>query len=90
MHSGSEFWRSLFERWPTTLPRQALLVTVFQETIPFVDFLVGTGGLIVERDRPDSHGGRKIVIAYEAISAVKFTDPGVLARFQPLGFEVPG
>lgn len=85
----AESWRTLFESWPAAIPREGLLVTTFQETIPFVGFLVSGGILLVERDKPDSFGARKVMVAYEAISAVKITSPAELARFQVMGFQAP-
>lgn len=85
----AEAWRSLFEKWPESIPREGLLVTTFQETIAFNGFLVSGGILLVERDRPDSQGARKVMIAYEAISAVKLPTPMELNRFQVMGFKPP-
>ncbi len=79
----------MFEGWPETIPHTGLLVTSFNETIPFVGFLISGGMVIVERDKPDSHGARKVIVAYDAISAVKITDPMELARFQVMGFQAP-
>ena len=88
MESG-QVWQAIFENWPESIPRKGLVVTSFQETIPFVDFLVSGGILMVERDKPDTYGARKVMIAYEAISAVKITDPMELARFRVMGFQAP-
>lgn len=85
----TEAWRNLFENWPDSIPRQGLLVTTFQETIPFVNFLISGSILLVERDKPDSVGARKVMIVYDAISAVKITNPMELARFQVMGFQAP-
>lgn len=87
--SAAELWRSVFEDWPAGLPRTALMMTTFGETISFVDFLISGGGVIVQRDRPDTQGARKVIVAYEAISAIKFADPGELARYQVMGFQPP-
>lgn len=86
---SADSWRSLFENWPESIPRQGLVVTAFQETIPFVDFLVSGGILLIERDKPDSLGARKVMIDYEAISAVKLPTTMELARFQVMGFQPP-
>lgn len=86
MAAGAE-WRALFDQWPSSLPRQAILVTSFQETITFTDFRISAGLLLIERDRPDSYGGRKVILSFETIAAVKLADPGDLSRFQSLGFE---
>lgn len=86
---STESWRSLFENWPESIPRQGMIVTTFQETIPFVNFLVSGGILLVERDKPDTYGARKVFVNYEAISAMKLTSPIELARFQVMGFQDP-
>lgn len=82
-------WQALFENWPESIPREGLLVTSFQEQIQFKDFLISGGILLVERDKPDSVGARKVMIAYEHISAVKLMTPLELARFQVMGFQAP-
>ena len=82
-------WRNLFANWPEFLPRQGLLVTGF-ESIPFLDFMISEGILIVERDRPDSQGGRKIMVSFNSISALKLSDPGDFAKYQGLGFTYGG
>lgn len=85
----AESWRTLFESWPETIPREGILVTSFQEQIAFINFLISEGILIVERDRPDSQGARKVMVPYDVISAVKITNPMELARFQVMGFQAP-
>ena len=94
MHGGGEMdaagaWRALFENWPQAIPREGLLVTSFQEVIQFKDFLISGGILLVEREKPDSVGARKVMIAYEHISALKLPTPIELARFQVMGFQAP-
>ena len=79
-------WQQLFENWPRDYPKKGLVVTNFQETIEFRDFLVGDGLLAVERERPDSSGARKVAIAFAAISAVKLTDVEPLSGMKKLGF----
>ncbi len=85
---AQDSWRSLFENWPESIPRQGMLVTSFQETIPFVNFLV-SGILLVERDKPDTYGSRKVFVAYEAISGLKLATPMELANFRVMGFQPP-
>lgn len=80
-------WQSAFAAWPAELPRAGMLVTSGQETIPFVDFLLGPDFLIVERDKPDSQGARKLIVALAAITAVKLTTPEPLSSLQ--GFAAP-
>lgn len=88
MHTA-EAWRTLFENWPDSIPRSGLLVTSFNETIEFKDFLISGSILFVERNTPDSQGARKVMIAYDAILAIKFTSPLELSRFQVMGFQPP-
>ena len=82
-------WRALFESWPQNLPREGLVVTSFQEQIPFKDFMISGGVLIVERDKPDSMGARKVMITYEHVCAVKLTSPLELTEYQAMGFQRP-
>jgi hypothetical protein len=88
MHTA-EAWRTLFENWPEAIPRQGILITSFNESIPFRDFLISGSIVLVERETPDSLGARKVMVAYDAISAVKITNPMDLARFQVMGFQAP-
>lgn len=85
--SSTDTWRNLFQHWPASMPKQAILVTTFGEQIGFVNFLVSSTAVIVERDKPDTSGARKVVLDYAAISALKLTDPSDLARYQVLGFQ---
>lgn len=85
----AEAWRSLFENWPDSIPRSGLLVTSFNETIEFKDFLISGSIVLVERNVPDSQGARKVMVAYDAILAVKMTSPMELTRFQVMGFQPP-
>jgi hypothetical protein len=66
-------WRSAFQSWPANLPKVGMIVTSTQETVPFVNFLVADSFVIVERDKPDSQGARKLIIALAAITAVKLS-----------------
>lgn len=88
METG-EAWRTLFENWPETIPRNGILITVFQESIPFCNYMISGGILLLDRDKPDSAGARKVLIAYDSISAVKMTNTLELARYQVMGFQTP-
>ena len=84
---SAESWRALFENWPDSIPREGILVTAQQESIPFVNFLISPGILLLERDKPDTVGARKVMLAYDAIAALKIASPIELARFQVFGFQ---
>ena len=80
-----ESWRLIFEWWPPDLPRQGILSTA-QESIGFSDFLISRGMLLLERDRPDASGSRKVILSFRTILSLKLADPGPLSRYQSLGF----
>jgi hypothetical protein len=82
-------WRSLFENWPSSVPRRGLVITNYNDSIAFVDYMMSGGILLLERERPDTVGARKVMVAYDAISAVKITDVIDLAKFQEMGFQPP-
>ncbi len=82
-------WQQLFEAWPADMPRLGIIMTNFQESIGFTNFMTSDGLLAVERDRPDSVGARKVLIAYTAISALKITDTGDFTEIAKLGFTEP-
>ena len=84
---SSDVWRSFFETWPESIPRQGILVTVLNETIPFVNFLLSSGLMIMERDKPDTYGSRKVIVSYNTISSVKLTSPEDLSTFKVMGFQ---
>ncbi|MFQ5734407.1 MAG: hypothetical protein ACE5KM_20910 [Planctomycetaceae bacterium] len=85
----AEAWKSIFENWPEAVPREGLVVTSLNETIPFVNFLISGSILLIERDTPDTFGARKVMVGYDAINAVKITSAMELGRFQVMGFQAP-
>ena len=86
---SAEAWKSLFENWPEAVPKEGLVVTKMNEAIPFVNFLVSGSLLMIERDKPDTFGARKVMMGYDAINCVKIPSPMELARFQVMGFQAP-
>lgn len=68
-------WRQLLATWPDDLPQRGVLVTNFGEQVNFVKFLLAEHVLMVERLAPDSVGGRRLLIPYDSIQAIKITDP---------------
>jgi len=42
---SAEGWRSILENWPDSIPKKGIVVTSFQETVPFKNFFA------FERDR---------------------------------------
>lgn len=85
--NAAESWRELFSAWPANMPKSGLIVTTFGEIIAFVNFMTSDGILLVERERPDSSDARKVMIAYQAISAVKSTSTMDFDKYKALGFK---
>jgi hypothetical protein len=81
-------WRALFLNWPAEIPKQGIVTTALGENVPFVGFALAPGLLLVERDKPDALGARKMIIPYSKILAVKLGTPASLQELQPLGFKV--
>ena len=79
-------WHKLFTAWPENVPREGLVVTV-TDTIPFTNFLVSEGLVLLERDRPDALGARKVMVPFANIIVLKMTSTAELARFQSMGFQ---
>ena len=82
-----ECWQLLFENWPDVIQRRGSVVTKLGEAIPFVNFLVSGGLLLIERDGPDANGTRKIIVGYDSIAMVKLSSAGELSQFQVMGFQ---
>ena len=80
-------WRSLFENWPDVIKRHGALVTQQGESVPFVNFLVSPGLLLIERNGPDANGARKVIVSYDAIAMVKLTAAAEMSLFQVMGFQ---
>lgn len=81
------YWQTFFENWPASFPRQGIVITTQPDTIPFVAFMLSDGLLLLERDKPDSHGARKVILSYEAIAGLKMTTTAPFEEFTQLGFR---
>ena len=81
----AQVWKSYMTNWPESLPRRGVVVTP-DEQIVFVAFLMSESVAMFERQAPDSVGGRKVIIPYSKISAIKVTDPVGDQPFLDAGF----
>jgi hypothetical protein len=86
---SAQYWSQIFKAWPSGYARTGMIVTSFQETIPFSNFMISDGVILVERDKPDALGARKAMIALNTIVAIKLLDTFELSRFKAFGFEGP-
>jgi len=79
-------WQKLFAAWPAEMPRRAVVVTTFDEQIPFSGFQSGGGFLLLERTTPDSLGARLVALPYEQIVALKLTEVVNSRLLRAMGF----
>lgn len=84
-----EYWQALFESWPDAIQRKGSVVTKQGESIPFINFLISGGLLLIERDGPDASGARKFIVSYESIAIIKLTTAAEMSQFQVMGFQPP-
>jgi len=73
--SSATVWREVFVNWPASIPRRGIVVTSLNESTPFKGFLHNDNVLLLERANPDAVGTRFILVSYDAIHAIKFTEP---------------
>jgi hypothetical protein len=86
---AAESWRQCFTQWPPEVERRGVLVTSFQEQIPFDSFAASDQMLLIERRSPDTLGGRLVMLSYHNIEALKIVEVVKMKVFQSLGFAVP-
>ena len=88
---AAQQWDSFFSNWPTSLPRSGVLLTNLNETMPFKDFWLKEGMLLIERQTPDAMGARFVLLSFDVLNVVKFTNPLTAAEIAEAGFraEVP-
>lgn len=82
----SDHWRRFFLNWPRGLSRGGVLVTSYDEQIPFKEFMTADELLLVERVSPDTTGARKVVVPYAQIVALKVVDVVENRVFRKSGF----
>jgi hypothetical protein len=86
---AAEVWRQCFSQWPAEVERRGVLVTSFNEQIPFDSFATGPDILLVERRAPDTVGARMVLVGYQFIQAVKIVDVVKMKSFSSMGIVVP-
>lgn len=84
---AAQAWQTLFEKWPTAIPKEGMVVTEYGDNVTFINFMVSPGLLLLERDRPDATGARKVMVAYSGIRGVKMQSTMELSQYKLLGFQ---
>lgn len=87
MNNPSEDWKAYFTKWPEDLPKQGILITSFNEQIPFAGFLTGDAFLLLDRQTPDALGARTVILPYGNLMALKLTNVVDQKVFRSIGFE---
>ena len=82
---SSLFWRGFLAKWPAGLQRRGVVVAN-GEQVKFTEFLIGEQAVLFERIAPDSVGGRKLIVLYKNIEAIKITESVDNDAFVPCGF----
>jgi hypothetical protein len=89
MSTSSEAWHELLSRWPADASRRGIIITEWNEQIPFVGFTSGTNLVCLDRSTPDAFGGRTIILPLTQIAGIKFTDVMKPQTLEAMGFSSP-
>ena len=81
-------WRKFLIEWPKEMPRFGVVVTEIEQT-PFIDFMLSENIGLFERRSPDTVGGRRVLIPYSKIEAIKIVEPTTNDVFLACGFRAP-
>jgi hypothetical protein len=84
--TANPVWKNLFNNWPSGIPKRGIMVTTLDETIPFKGFMLRDDLLLLDRNNPDSLGGRFVLLSFEVINCVKLIDPLKESVFATAGF----
>ena len=84
--TSTETWKSHFTEWPSSLPRRGVLITTLNESMPFRNFWLNGDMLLLERSTPDALGGRFILLGFDVVNSLKFTDPLSEQNISEAGF----
>lgn len=87
--NNAETWRDYFRTWPPGLAPTGIVVTSYQEQIPFESFQFTDRLLLLNRRAPDTVGARRVVVPFGEIVSVKITEVVSLKALEDFGFEAP-
>jgi hypothetical protein len=84
--ASASTWQRYFQNWPKEIAPRGIVVTSFDEQVPFDGFLTTDTMLLLQRKTPDNAGARKVLLAYDEVVAVKFVDVVRSKAFEMAGF----
>ena len=67
-------WKTLFTEWPADMPRRGIVITTFDEQVPFNGFMTSKHFLVFSRNTPDALGARTVLLPYDSLAAIKIID----------------
>jgi hypothetical protein len=73
--NAHQTWKHLFSNWPAGIPRRGVIINTLNEPVPFKSFLIKDEVLLLERTNPDAMGARYVLLGYDTIHSLRFTDP---------------
>jgi hypothetical protein len=79
-------WRKFLVEWPKDVARVGVVVTAIEQ-IPFVDFMLSESIGLFERRAPDTVGGRRVLVPYTKIAAIKIVEPTTNEMYLAWGFR---
>jgi len=80
-------WREFFHNWPVGVPQRGVVITSFNEQVPFAGYISSQDMLLLERPSPDAIGARRVLVPFSQIVGVKFTDVIDGKLFRTVGFR---
>ena len=84
--TSAQTWKHVFTNWPTGIPHAGILTNTLNEPTPFKSFFIKEDVLLLERNNPDAQGARFVLMGFDTIHSVKFTDPLKEAVITGAGF----
>ncbi|MEX2119269.1 MAG: hypothetical protein WD847_06730 [Pirellulales bacterium] len=81
----SASFKHCLQNWPKDLPQRGVVVTSFEEQIPFEGFLTSDSLVLFDRKAPDTTGARKVLLPYQNIAALKLIDVVSAKALAPMG-----
>ena len=81
-------WRKFLVEWPQGMSHSGVIVTAIEQ-VPFIGFMLSEHFGLFERRAPDTVGGRRVIIPYNKIEAIKIVDPVSNETFAACGFREP-
>lgn len=67
-------WAKFFRNWPKNIPTRGVVNNRLNDTTVFKSFMLQGELILLERISPDSVGARFVVLPFEEIASVKYTD----------------